>query len=135
MPILAISAPLFSSPICFPTPFRVLLLTGFVSTAQNKFTVNGYVKDSASGESIIGATIAIDGKTVTSNQYGFYSITMEEGEYEALVSHVSYLTQSFHISFAKNIQHTIYLTARSAALNEVSDPSMHTRIFAKPNER
>lgn len=95
------------------------VLIGFVSTAQNKFTLNGYVKDSASGESIIGATIAVDGKTVTSNQYGFYSITMEEGDYEAHVSHVSYLTQTFRISFTKNIEHNIFLTSKSAALNEV----------------
>ena len=57
----------------------VLILTGFASTAQNKYTLNGYVKDSASGESIIGATVAVNGKSVTSNQYGFYSITMDAG--------------------------------------------------------
>ena len=60
----------------------VLLLTGFVSPAQTKVTINGYVKDSASGESIIGASITVDGKAVGSNQYGFYSITLDTGEYD-----------------------------------------------------
>ena len=59
-----------------------ILLTGTLLSAQNKdnsrgtrFTLNGYIKDSLSGESIIGATISIDGQSrgVASNQYGFYS--------------------------------------------------------------
>ena len=79
----------------------VVLLTGFTASAQQKFTLNGYVKDSASGESIISATVAVNGKSVASNLYGFYSITLEEGEYDVLVSHVSYLSQSFHISLKK----------------------------------
>src|SRR5688572_9516206 len=87
--------------------------------AQNKFTLNGYVKDSASGELVIGATIAINGKSVSTNQYGFYSITLERGEYDVLVSHVSYLTQSFHISLQSNVEHTILLLSRSAAMSEV----------------
>ena len=97
----------------------VLVLCVLVSTAQNKFTLNGYVKDSTNGESVIGATVAINGKSVSSNQYGFYSITLEEGEYDVLVSHVAYLAQSFHISLKKNREYNIHLIPRSAALNEV----------------
>src|SRR5215204_1691225 len=97
----------------------IFLLAGLAATAQNKYTINGYVKDSASGESIIGATVSVDGKSVTSNQYGFYSITVDQGVYEALASHVSYLTQSFQVSLTKNIEHTIFLVSKSAALNEV----------------
>ena len=97
----------------------VVLLTGFTASAQQKFTLNGYVKDSASGESIISATIAVNGKSVASNLYGFYSITLEEGEYDVLVSHVSYLSQSFHISLKKNIEFNIHLLSKSAAMNEV----------------
>ena len=87
--------------------------------AQNKFTLNGYIKDSTNGESIIGATVSVNGKAITSNQYGFYSITLEEGEYDALVSHVSYLTQSFHLRLNSNIQHNIFLLPKSSALTEV----------------
>src|SRR6187551_392290 len=100
-----------------------LLLVGMIfstaAIAQNKFTLNGYIKDSSNGESIIGATVAINGKSITSNQYGFYSITLESGEYDALVTHVSYLTQSFHLSLNNNIQHNIFLLPKSSALTEV----------------
>ena len=97
----------------------VLLLTGFVSSAQTKVTINGYVKDSASGESIIGASITVDGKAVGSNQYGFYSITLDTGEYDLSVSHVSYLTYSQRIILNKNVEQNLYLLPKSAALSEV----------------
>src|SRR5689334_2791703 len=97
----------------------LLILTANQVLAQEKFTLNGYVKDSSSGELVISATVAINGKAITSNQYGFYSITLDKGEYDVLVSHVSYLAQSFHVSLQKNIEHDIYLIPKSAGLNEV----------------
>lgn len=97
----------------------LLLLGTLVSFAQTKFTVNGYVKDSASGESVIGATVAVNGKSVGSNQYGFYSLTLDSGEYELTVSHASYLTQSQRLLLVQNLQQTIYLLPKAAALSEV----------------
>src|SRR5512133_2979924 len=97
----------------------VLALTGMAANAQAKFTLNGYIKDSTNGESISGATVSINGKSIISNQYGFYSITLEEGEYDVIVSHVSYLTQAFHAKLQNNIQHNIYLLPKSSALTEV----------------
>ncbi|HEX8313345.1 MAG TPA: TonB-dependent receptor, partial [Flavisolibacter sp.] len=87
--------------------------------AQTKFTINGYVKDSASGESVTGATITINGRSVGSNQYGFYSLTLDSGDYDLSISHVSYLTQSSRIALQSNLQQNFYLLSKSAALNEV----------------
>ena len=81
----------------------VLFFVSFAARAQTKFTVNGYVKDSLSGESIIGATVAINGRSVTSNQYGFYSLTLDTGTYELSVSHVSYVAYSQQIPNHKDI--------------------------------
>ncbi len=99
--------------------FLVLSFTFLSVGAQTKFTLNGYVKDSASGESVISATISINGKNVTSNAYGFYSITLDEGEYNVLVSHVSYQAQTFTIRLQNNVTHNIYLLPRSTGLDEV----------------
>lgn len=99
--------------------FLMLLLASISTSAQNKFTINGYVKDSSNGESVIGATVSVNGKAVNSNQYGFYSITLNEGEYDVLISHVSFLTQSFRLSLKENIEKNIFLLPKSAALNEV----------------
>jgi hypothetical protein len=97
----------------------VLICGSLLANGQNKFTLNGYTKDSTNGESIIGATVSVNGKSISSNQYGFFSITLEEGEYDVLVSHVSFLTQAFHLSLHNNVQQTIFLLPKSEALTEV----------------
>ncbi|RYZ61678.1 MAG: carboxypeptidase-like regulatory domain-containing protein, partial [Chitinophagaceae bacterium] len=95
------------------------LLASLLSFSQEKFTINGYVKDSLSGESVMGATVAAGGRSVNTNQYGFYSLTLDSGDYELLVSHVSYLTYSQTIQLTNNLEQTILLLPRSSALNEV----------------
>ncbi|MGN6511536.1 MAG: carboxypeptidase-like regulatory domain-containing protein, partial [Chitinophaga sp.] len=47
------------------------------AVAQQGYTVSGYVRDSTTGESLIGASIGIKGTSrgVQTNTYGFYAIT------------------------------------------------------------
>lgn len=63
--------------------------------AQNKYTVSGYIKDSLSGETLIGATLSITDKStgIASNQYGFYSLTLTEGTYTFICSYTGYQTR------------------------------------------
>ncbi len=73
--------------------FSLLLLTvSVLSFAQNRYTINGYVRDSLSGETLIGSTVLISGQArgITTNQYGFYSITLPEGKYNVSVSFAGY---------------------------------------------
>jgi hypothetical protein len=48
---------------------------------QSKYTVSGYVTDAKSGEQLTGATIynAVTGNGATTNNYGFFSLTLPEG--------------------------------------------------------
>jgi len=60
--------------------------------AQN-FTLSGYVKDGATGESLIGVNIFNKDNTIegtTTNVYGFYSITLPAGSYQIKVSYLGY---------------------------------------------
>jgi len=71
----------------------LLLILGPVLTkAQHKYTISGFIKDSLNGETLIGATITVkeQAKGISSNQYGFYSITLTEGNYVLQCSHVGY---------------------------------------------
>ncbi len=97
----------------------LMLAVQIAALAQKKNTVNGYVKDSLSGESVLGATINVGGRSVTSNQYGFYSITLDSGRYDLSASHVSYQTHAAAIELTANLQWNIFLLPKSAALNEV----------------
>lgn len=113
-----------------PGRYNFLLLIFLLSTkfvlAQSpskagRFTLNGYVKDSLSGETIIGATISVNGQTkgVASNQYGFYSITLDEGSYTITASHVSYLGKSVTIDLQENKSYNFDLVSKSASIGEV----------------
>lgn len=89
--------------------------------AQNRFTLNGYIKDSLTGEVISGASVKINGqaKGILSNQFGFYSLTLEPGSYLLTFSHVSYQVQSVSISIKNNETQNIEMVPRSAAIQEV----------------
>lgn len=93
----------------------------FSSFAQNKFTIHGYIRDSASGETIIGATVTINNvsRSISSNQYGYYSITLDSGAYDLIVSHVSYQTKQSAVALNQNQKLDFLLSAKSASINEV----------------
>lgn len=65
------------------------------SSAQESYTVNGVVKDSLSGETLIGVTLKFSGKTqvgTSTNAYGFFSYKLTAGTYDLSVSYVGYRT-------------------------------------------
>ena len=108
--------------------FCTLLLTHFILTAfsQNqlasgRIVLNGYVRDSLSGESIIGASITINDKSsgVSSNNYGFYSITLSPGTYQINVSHIAYSIKSVTINLDSSNSLNFDLIPKSAANTEV----------------
>ena len=62
----------------------VVLFTSILSNAQEKFSISGTVTDMSSGEGMIGVKVRVlnlQGVGSTSNEYGFYSITLEPGDY------------------------------------------------------
>ncbi len=101
--------------------FIFTLIISQLAFGQTRFTLNGYIKDSLSGESVIGATVSVNGqsKGVTSNQYGFYSLTLDEGDYLIQVSHVSYSVKLVPVSLHSNQSLNVDLIAKSALINEV----------------
>lgn len=113
----------------FIAQFALVMLIGLFyvpaagqgSIPANRVVLNGYVRDSLSGESIIGATISVNGqsKGVASNQYGFYSITLEKGNYTISFSHVSYLGKSVAVNLDSNRSLTAELISKSSAISEV----------------
>lgn len=99
----------------------IFLLAFFSVNAQERYTLSGYVKDTLTGETLIGATIAVKGKTkiITSNQYGFYSLTLEAGAYTITCSFIGYNTKEFDINLQENNTYNIELSNRSSMQEEV----------------
>ena len=96
-------------------PLLFILLCCHSAWAQKKFTINGTVRDAATGETLIGASVRIDGpagKTGTAtNAYGFYSLTGAEGNYTLTVSYVSYQNITQTVNLSKNTNLNIDLKA------------------------
>ncbi|MFI5140939.1 MAG: carboxypeptidase-like regulatory domain-containing protein [Bacteroidia bacterium] len=99
-----------------------LLVIGFKVSAQNKYTISGYIKDVKTGEQIIGASLVIKDMPATgvnTNSYGFYSITIPEGKHILMTQFTSYQTKIDTIILDKNIKLDFALTDAVAELSEV----------------
>ena len=71
--------------------FQLILLLLTTSVFAQTFTISGRVKDASNGETLLGATVIISsgGGTVT-NEYGFYSVSLEKGTYEVTYKYLGY---------------------------------------------
>lgn len=91
-------------------------------SSQSKYTVSGTIKDGKTGETIIGAIIRIPevkGAGTASNEYGFYSITVPEGDYTVAVSMTGYKNETRPLPLRKNIQENFSLQDTSFVQKEV----------------
>ena len=93
----------------------VLLLCAMLQAtaiAQPKVTISGKVTDRASGETLINATVLDQnsGLGTVTNNYGFYSLTLPEGEIKLLCSYVGYTPSVQEFDLHKDIQLNIDLT-------------------------
>jgi CarboxypepD_reg-like domain/TonB-dependent Receptor Plug Domain len=84
-----------------------MFLSCYSLFAQEKFTVSGTIRDKASGEELIGATIIVKeipntGKSA--NEYGFYSITIPKGTYTFRATYIGYEEMTKTIVLDKNIK-------------------------------
>src|SRR6476659_3952787 len=96
--------------------FFCLLIWATGVQAQNKFSITGYIKDYLSSENMIGATIGFNGqqKGVSSNGYGFYSITLPEGQYLTTVSYVGYMSKFAVVDLNRNINLNFLINTRTS---------------------
>ena len=65
------------------------------SLSQESYTINGVVRDSLSGETLIGVSLKFNGKTqvgTSTNAYGFFSYKLNSGTYDLSVSYIGYKT-------------------------------------------
>ncbi len=101
-----------------------LIFFGFVEKgfSQEKFTISGYIKDTLSGETLIGANLGIKsaGKSIVSNGYGFFSITLPKGNYQLSGSFIGYQSKEIFIELNENKVFNMLLLPNSAVINNVT---------------
>jgi hypothetical protein len=84
--------------------------------AQEKTTVNGTVKDKMNGESIMGAVIKVDqlaNVVVTSNEYGFFAISLPKGKYDLRIIYVGYEEKRIPITLNEPMSIPIFLESKN----------------------
>ena len=103
---------------------KSIFLLVFIFTnvfAQNKHTISGYITDANNGESIVGANIYCKELNlgVTSNTYGFYSLTLPEGTYDISYSFIGYKTENKNFKLNNSMKYDIEFQLSSINIKEV----------------
>lgn len=101
--------------------YVLTILGGLQLTAQKQYTISGYLSDEESGETLIGATVQLKGTSqgAISNLYGFYSITLQQGDYTLLVSYAGFIRQEISVSLNQNLEQNFILKPDAEVLEEV----------------
>jgi len=89
---------------------------------KKKFTISGYVEDTENGERLTGVIIQeeVAKVVVITNAYGFYSITLPEGDTKLKYSYLGYNQESKELNLTGNHEVNIKLTPSTIALKEVT---------------
>lgn len=90
-------------------------------SAQENFTISGYITDYESGETLIGATALVKelGNGAVSNEYGFYSISVPEGSYTLEFSYIGFGNIIKSVSLSANYKLDVELGEMKNELAEV----------------
>lgn len=104
----------------FYLTFALLLSVVFLQ-AQEKYTLSGYISDAENGETLIGATVYVPSlqQGVTTNVYGFYSITLPANTYQTEFSYLGFETVTKTIELTANKTISIELGSSAQQLQEV----------------
>lgn len=99
----------------------VMLLSSSALLGQQKYALSGYINDGETGETLIGATVYVPAlqQGVTTNEYGFYSITLPEGTYQIEYSYLGFETIVKTVELNQKTTLTVELGGTAQQLEEV----------------
>ncbi len=101
--------------------FLFIFLLSTTIFGQENFTLSGTVYDQSSNETLIGVSVyfpTLNSGTST-NEYGFYSITIPAGKHEVYISYLGYKTTTETIDLTKKSTKNFYLFEDAENLDEI----------------
>ncbi len=88
------------------------LLFSVLSFSQETFTLSGTIREASSNETLIGVSIVVPELNIgtTTNEYGFYSLTLPQGNYKLLISYVGFgnLSQTLNLSSDRKLNFELF---------------------------
>jgi hypothetical protein len=99
----------------------LFLLVAQIFFSQEKVTINGTVYDNNSNETLIGVSVYFpELKTgTTTNEYGFYSITVPKGNYKIQVSYLGFKSIIENLNLTVNVTKNFKLEEETESLDEI----------------
>ncbi|MBC6112465.1 carboxypeptidase-like regulatory domain-containing protein [Pedobacter fastidiosus] len=88
--------------------------------AKLSLTIHGIVQDAETGENLIGAILEINGEKQSSNQYGYFSISLAQGIYSLTVDYLGYNTYSTPIVLNQDSYLDVHLGKKTYQLEQIS---------------
>ncbi|SIS99175.1 Outer membrane receptor for ferrienterochelin and colicins [Zobellia uliginosa] len=88
---------------------------------KEKYTISGYVTESGSGEHLLGVSVYVPELKLgtTTNDYGFFSLTLPEGNHEVIISYIGYGNEKRQINLSEDQILSIALKPSAQNLEEV----------------
>jgi len=108
----------------------LLLPATLLAQVKKHFSLSGTIKDKSTGETLPGATVGfleLPGTGISTNTYGYYSISVPEGTYTVIATYTGYKTDTLHIDLKNDVQNNIGLQTSSNQLSEVKIKSSSSR--------
>lgn len=98
-----------------------LFLISFTAFSQEKMTISGTVYDKASNETLIGVSIYFPDINIgtSTNEYGFYSVTLPKGTYKIQLSSLGYLPIIKTIDLQEELSQNFKLSEETESLDEI----------------
>jgi hypothetical protein len=106
--------------------FATIGLSVFSITAyaQDRKTISGTVRDGKNGELVIGATIKVEEDpsiNITANEYGFYSLSLPQGNYTISVAYGGYENYRQTVQLDQNVKLDLILTEQKEKVSQIEE--------------
>lgn len=101
----------------------ILAVCTFTTVVGQNRTLSGYIQDTESGERLIGVNVYFPGTTygVSTNTYGFYSISVPAGVYKVKISYLGYQSVTDTVDLSQENQVLDFnIRAQQEQLEEVT---------------
>ncbi|WP_435801385.1 TonB-dependent receptor [Polaribacter sp.] len=101
--------------------YFLFLLLSLSAFSQEKYTVSGTVYDNSSNETLIGVSVYFPelNAGTTTNEYGFYSLTIPEGTYKIQISYLGFSTIIETINLSEKLTKNFNLKEETESLGEI----------------